>query len=379
LYVRVVSASNLPAADSNGLSDPYVVLQLQGSKVKSRVIDNTLNPTWDEVLELEGDFLISDILTIAVMDRDRARPGHRQRSDDYLGTSELRLRTLPLGVTVQRDIALAKCDKKGRLDNKAARGAGAILRLQFSIQQPGGTAWSDSPWTGPFSDSESVTTPEPVVAPAPKPERKSSALAVVERAVTVTTEVVEEEFHFSWGNYSSSYSTDFTGYSECSEKLSSLHSGEKKKHEHPLVGVIKRTVRVAHLLSGKVVGAHGLLTADSDGTDSYATVDLVGKSTSKKKLGKTEVVHDTSDPVWNFDFDLGTVKKGLAVEFVVWQTHKLSGDAQIGYARVDVKNIEVDRPDEIEVPLGEPPLFKGLPWKITGWGTLTVSFKLTLP
>jgi Ca2+-dependent lipid-binding protein len=102
LSVKAVSASNLPAADTNGLSDPYVVLQLAGSKVKvqSRVIDDTLNPIWNEV-ELDGYFIGSDSLTITVMDHDRTRPGHRQRTDDYLGVADVLVRTLLLGVAAR--------------------------------------------------------------------------------------------------------------------------------------------------------------------------------------------------------------------------------------------------------------------------------------
>lgn len=49
LHVRVQEARNLAAKDSNGLSDPYVRLQLGSSKAKSKIIYKNLNPVWNEV------------------------------------------------------------------------------------------------------------------------------------------------------------------------------------------------------------------------------------------------------------------------------------------------------------------------------------------
>lgn len=52
IKVHLLRAVGLKAMDSNGLSDPYVVIKL-GDKVigRSNVIFATLNPTWDEHFE----------------------------------------------------------------------------------------------------------------------------------------------------------------------------------------------------------------------------------------------------------------------------------------------------------------------------------------
>lgn len=40
-------ANGLAAMDSNGFSDPYALLFLNGEKHKTRTIMKTLNPVWD--------------------------------------------------------------------------------------------------------------------------------------------------------------------------------------------------------------------------------------------------------------------------------------------------------------------------------------------
>ncbi|KAF8329149.1 uncharacterized protein EI90DRAFT_3017385 [Cantharellus anzutake] len=46
LKVQILGCTNLPAADLNGKSDPYVSLEFGGRKVKTTVIKNQLNPRW---------------------------------------------------------------------------------------------------------------------------------------------------------------------------------------------------------------------------------------------------------------------------------------------------------------------------------------------
>eukprot|EP00890_Picochlorum_soloecismus_P000821 jgi/Picsp_1/173/NSC_00173-R1_unc-13-like protein len=48
LYVKVIAAGNVLAADTNNLSDPYVVVTMGGDSDTTRVERKTLNPVWDE-------------------------------------------------------------------------------------------------------------------------------------------------------------------------------------------------------------------------------------------------------------------------------------------------------------------------------------------
>ena len=48
MLVTVKKATNLPAADGNGLSDPYVRMMLDEKKKKTHTQKKTLSPTWNE-------------------------------------------------------------------------------------------------------------------------------------------------------------------------------------------------------------------------------------------------------------------------------------------------------------------------------------------
>jgi Ca2+-dependent lipid-binding protein len=53
LSVTVMEGKNLPALDSNGMSDPYVTLSIGKVKQKTKVKEKTLNPNWTEVFKFE--------------------------------------------------------------------------------------------------------------------------------------------------------------------------------------------------------------------------------------------------------------------------------------------------------------------------------------
>ena len=67
--VRITAkGSDLPATDSNGLSDPYFVLYHGEKKVfTSDVKSNNLNPTWEAEITPEDDWAE---LTVKVFDSD---------------------------------------------------------------------------------------------------------------------------------------------------------------------------------------------------------------------------------------------------------------------------------------------------------------------
>lgn len=73
LTVTVKRANNLPNADVIGKSDPYVVLYIRPMfKVKTKVIDNNLNPEWNETFEVivedkETQFLVLEVLAYLIL------------------------------------------------------------------------------------------------------------------------------------------------------------------------------------------------------------------------------------------------------------------------------------------------------------------------
>ncbi|XP_042521034.1 C2 and GRAM domain-containing protein At1g03370 [Macadamia integrifolia] len=78
LVVRVIEARNIPAMDLNGLSDPYVRLQLGKNRFKTKVVKKNLNPYWGE----EFSFRVEDLkeeLIVSVLDEDK------YLKDDFVG------------------------------------------------------------------------------------------------------------------------------------------------------------------------------------------------------------------------------------------------------------------------------------------------------
>ena len=71
LRVRLEGASGLLAADSNGLSDPFAEVSVGWNKVASSVVEKSLNPKWNEDLELRGTFgELCGSLKVALFDKD---------------------------------------------------------------------------------------------------------------------------------------------------------------------------------------------------------------------------------------------------------------------------------------------------------------------
>ena len=64
--------------DSNGLSDPYVKVQLGRQRAKTKVIKKSLNPIWDEEFSFRVGNLKEEIC-ISVLDEDK------YFADDFLG------------------------------------------------------------------------------------------------------------------------------------------------------------------------------------------------------------------------------------------------------------------------------------------------------
>ncbi|KAF2197321.1 hypothetical protein GQ43DRAFT_213375 [Delitschia confertaspora ATCC 74209] len=64
--IKIIEAEDLKACDINGLSDPYVVLgdEYQKRLAKTRVIYSSLNPRWDETIDITTQGPLNIIATI---------------------------------------------------------------------------------------------------------------------------------------------------------------------------------------------------------------------------------------------------------------------------------------------------------------------------
>ena len=92
LRITLFNGRNLLAADVNGKSDPYATFTLGQNTVKSKVKSNTLNPNWNEELELPVTLAQDHILEVHVFDKDVIG------KSDSLGVAKIDLAGLQLGV-----------------------------------------------------------------------------------------------------------------------------------------------------------------------------------------------------------------------------------------------------------------------------------------
>jgi len=86
LLIRVIGGRNLPALDSNGLSDPYLVITYKNFKFRTQVHYETLNPIWDEkfVITIGKSDSPDTPVVIWAFDRDEGKFD----SDDEMGFLE---------------------------------------------------------------------------------------------------------------------------------------------------------------------------------------------------------------------------------------------------------------------------------------------------
>ncbi|MQM16832.1 hypothetical protein Taro_049792 [Colocasia esculenta] len=86
LSVTVLSAEDLPAMDLMGKADPYVVLHMKktGAKNKTRVVNDSLNPAWNQTFDFVVEDGLHDMLILEVWDHDTF-------GKDYMGRCILTL------------------------------------------------------------------------------------------------------------------------------------------------------------------------------------------------------------------------------------------------------------------------------------------------
>ncbi|OHT00360.1 hypothetical protein TRFO_33012 [Tritrichomonas foetus] len=312
--------------DVGGKSDPYMTFHLKGTDrkkdgVKSQVISNNCDPVWNQELFLNVADINKAELLVNMFDEDIAK------DDKMMNEISYTLKDVPFN-TVQ------VFDEDIKLKKKSA----GHLHFEFEL--------------------------------------------LGEEPVKTRDVVIEENLeycNFSLGSYSSSYSTDFSSYNTCSHPLSSLHSSERKLHKHHFHASkpkAPKPKRVGESIKGVIVSCNGLPKADSDGTDAYVTITVISKAEKEKKSAekvKTEIVHDTSDPVYNKEFNFEHAKKGDSLKVEVRQSHKLLGDQVIGQCIVPLKNVKENEAIQESYPLARPdkcPKFLAL---IVNFGTITLS------
>ncbi|KAK4415981.1 Synaptotagmin-5 [Sesamum alatum] len=120
LTVTVIKASGLKNMELIGKSDPYVVLHVRPLfKVRTKVIDNNLNPVWNETFELIAEDKETQSLIFEVFDEDIG-------DDKKLGTVKLPLIDLQPDVSKEMELRLLPALDMLKIKDKKDRGTLAI-------------------------------------------------------------------------------------------------------------------------------------------------------------------------------------------------------------------------------------------------------------
>lgn len=161
--------------------------------------------------------------------------------------------------------------------------------------------------------------------------------------------IIEEYCDFQWGNYGSSYSTSFTGYSNCTPLSSTLDEAEIKFHKHAVLDDEPNAPakpRRSETFSGQIKSIQ-LESAPEPlvvGEQYYATATLLGKSSRNStkfppiKSNPVEAKDANTLSFDDFKFDYAAkLKKGDFIDFILYHQ---SDNKQIAKSTIALEKVE---------------------------------------
>ncbi|KAG6475608.1 hypothetical protein ZIOFF_064836 [Zingiber officinale] len=118
LTVTIVRANSLKNLEFVGKSDPYVVLYVRPTfKVKTKVVDDNLNPVWNETFQLLAEDKETQSIIFEVYDEDKLQ------QDKKMGVAKLGLQELEPGVTKEIQLNLLASLDTLKVKDKKDRGS----------------------------------------------------------------------------------------------------------------------------------------------------------------------------------------------------------------------------------------------------------------
>ncbi|QCE02877.1 phospholipase A2 [Vigna unguiculata] len=129
LSVTVVKASALKNMEMIGKSDPYVVVYIRPLfKYKTKVVDNNLNPTWNERFELIAEDKETQSLILEVFDKDIGQ-------DKRLGVVQVPLNDLDAQTEKEMELRLLASLDTLKVKDKKDRGTLTIKVLYYQFNK----------------------------------------------------------------------------------------------------------------------------------------------------------------------------------------------------------------------------------------------------
>ncbi|XP_031399262.1 synaptotagmin-4-like isoform X2 [Punica granatum] len=120
LTVTVVKANDLKNMEMIGKSDPYVVVYIRPLfKVKTKVVENNLNPVWDQTFELIAEDKETQSLVVEVFDKDIGQ-------DKRLGIAKWPLIELEADALQEKELRLLPSLDMLKIKDKKDRGTVTI-------------------------------------------------------------------------------------------------------------------------------------------------------------------------------------------------------------------------------------------------------------
>ncbi|XP_060218696.1 calcium-dependent lipid-binding protein-like [Lycium barbarum] len=129
LIVTIVKANALKNQEMIGKSDPYAVVYIRPLfKVKTKTIDNNLNPVWDETFELIAEDKETQSLIVEVFDKDIGQ-------DERMGVAKLPLNELVADDAKEIELRLMPKLDMMRVKDKKDRGTITIKVLYHEFNK----------------------------------------------------------------------------------------------------------------------------------------------------------------------------------------------------------------------------------------------------
>ncbi|MBA0795923.1 hypothetical protein Gohar_006745 [Gossypium harknessii] len=291
LEVKLIQARDLTNKDIIGKSDPYAVLfvrPLPDRTKKSKIINNDLNPIWNEHYE----FIIEDATTQHLVVRIYDDEG--VQASEFIGCAQVLLSELEPGKVKDVWLNLVK-DLEIQRDSKYRGQVSALIILNYSIISVR-VVRSEFPqvpisrWISYQSAAQEETSPE---YPAD----------VFRKAVHL--ELLYCPFGMA-NSFTNPFSSDFS-MTSLERVLKNGANGTDDIENEKAVTHKKREIIIRGVLSVTVISAEDLPIVDLMGKADPYVVLTMKKSELKNK---TRVVNDSLNPVWNQTFDF-VVEDGL--------------------------------------------------------------------
>ncbi|XP_073122813.1 calcium-dependent lipid-binding protein-like [Henckelia pumila] len=129
LTVTVVRANELKNMELIGKSDPYVVVHIRPLfKVKTKVVDNNLNPVWNQTFELIAEDKETQSLILEVFDQDIGQ-------DKRLGVAKLPLLELEAETAKEMELRLLPALDMLKIKDKKDRGTITVQVLYHEFNK----------------------------------------------------------------------------------------------------------------------------------------------------------------------------------------------------------------------------------------------------